>query len=78
MVSDFIAEFEGFLVLSPAQFEEAKTSDPSITNPYARKFLEYGESKEGYWTRDRFMAQMEKAVRIAEYKYPKTSGWRHV
>ena len=45
---------------------------------YAREFLEYGETREGYWTRDRFVAQMEKAVEIAEVKYPKSSGWRYV
>ena len=30
--------------------------------------LEYGESKEGYWTRNKFMKQMETAVMIAEVK----------
>ena len=38
----------------------------------------YGENKEGYWTRDKFIAQMERAVVIAEMKYPKEEGWRHV
>ena len=43
----------------------------------AQEFLEYGESKEGYWTSDKFMKQMKMAVKIAEVKYPKSDGWRH-
>ena len=77
MVSDFIDEIHGFLAFSDEEYEEAKETIPGIRK-YAREFLEYGESKEGYWTRDRFVAQMERAVVIAEVKYPKSSGWRHV
>lgn len=76
MVSDFIDE-QGFLALTDEEYEEAKKSDPQISK-YAREFLEYGESKEGYWNHDKFMLQMERAVNIAEFKYPKFSGWRHV
>ena len=36
----------------------------------AREFLEYGESKKGYWTSNKFMKHMEMAVIIAEFKYP--------
>ena len=32
-------------------------TNPNI-RPYAEEFLEYGESKEGYWTRDKFIAQI--------------------
>ena len=46
-VSDFIDEFGGFLALSPTEFQTVKLSNPVICNPYAREFLEYGESKEG-------------------------------
>ena len=42
------------------------------------KFLEIGMSREGYWTRDKFVAQMRKADTIAKVKYPKSAGWRHV
>lgn len=76
MVSDFIDE-QGFLALTDEEYEEAKKSDPRISK-YAREFLEYGESREGYWNRDKFMLQMKRAVNIAELKYPKSSGWRHV
>ena len=40
----------------------------------ARKLLEYGESREGYWTSERFMKQIEYAVEVAEAKYPKEQG----
>ena len=40
-------------------------------------FLEYGESREGYWTRDKFIQQIKKAVEMAEL-YPFNEGWRHV
>ncbi len=39
---------------------------------------DYGESTEGNWTSDKFMKQMEMAVKIAEVKYPKEEGWRHM
>ena len=57
MVSDFIDEYNGFLALT----DEQKKSNPSIKK-YAREFLEYGENREGYWTRDKFVKQMERAV----------------
>ena len=77
MVSDFIDEFNGYLSLTEEEYERAKESDPNI-RMHAREFLEYGESKEGYWTSDKFMSQMKMAVKIAEVKYPKEDGWRHV
>ena len=76
MVSDFIDEHNG-LALSDDEHEAVKASKPHIRK-YAREFLEYGESREGYWTRDRFIAQMHQAIEIAEIKYPKEDGWRHV
>ena len=77
MVSDFIDEHNGFLALSDDEHDAVKASKPHIRK-YAREFLEYGESREGYWTRDRFIAQMHRAIEIAEIKYPKEDGWRHV
>ena len=77
MVSDFIDEHNGFLALSDAEYEVAKSNDPK-TRKYARQFLEYGENKEGYRTHDKFVAQMKRAVIVAELKYPKEEGWRHV
>ena len=31
-----------------------------------------------YWTSDKFMAQIQKAVKIANIKYPKAEGWHVV
>ena len=45
---------------------------------YASMLFEYGESKEVYWTTDKFISQIIKAVKIAEIKYPKDKGWRVV
>ena len=39
MVSDFVDEHNGFLVLSDTEYEAAKTSNPRIRK-YAREFLE--------------------------------------
>ena len=55
MVSDFIDEHNGFLALSTEDYQAAKVTNPAI-KPYAREFLGYGETKEGYWTRGKFMA----------------------
>ena len=77
MVSDFIDEHNGYLALTREEYDRAKVNDPNI-HLQAREFLEYGESKEGYWTSDKFMKQMKMAVKIAEVKYPKSDGWRHV
>ena len=60
--------------MNDKEYENA-ISNPNIKT-FAREFLEYGENKEGYWTMKRFMAQIKRAVEIAEIKYPKTDGWR--
>ena len=75
MVSDFIDDHNGFLVLSDTEYVEAQKVNPGIKK-YARDYLEYGENKEGYWNLKRFMAQITWAVEIAEFKYPKEQGWR--
>ena len=43
----------------------------------ARQQLEYGENAEGYWTNEKFMKQMELAIKIPELRYPKSDGYRH-
>ncbi len=40
--------------------------------------MEYGESREGYWSSSKFMQQIEEAVAIADIKYPKQDGWKCV
>ena len=42
----------------------------------AHQLLEYGESREGYWTSEKFMKQIKEAVDNAEGKYPKEKGYR--
>ncbi len=45
-----------------------------MTNPNfpleARALLEYGAEREGYWTSEQIMKNIEDAARIAEFKYP--------
>ena len=44
----------------------------------ALALLEIGENREGYWTGQRFMEQVAKAVKIAEVKYPTSQGYHHI
>lgn len=77
MLSDFIEERNGYLCLNEEEYERAKLVDKSA-KMYARRFLEYGESKEGYWTSDKFMNQIKDAVKLVNFKYPRSEGWRIV
>ena len=58
MVSDFIDEKSGFLAFSDDEYEEANISNPNLPK-YAREFLEYGESREGYWNHDKFWDELQ-------------------
>ena len=77
MVSDFIEERSGYIAFTQQEYNHAKVTRPHLWM-HARLLLEYGESREEYWTSDRFIAQLEKAVEIAEVKYPIADGFRHV
>lgn len=77
MVSDFIEERNGYLALIQEEYDRVKIQDPTA-KMYAQQLLEYRESKEGYWTSDKFMLQIKEAVKIVKYKYPKEEGWRVV
>ena len=77
MVSDFIDERNGYLQLSDEEYSRAKEKDPTIRK-HVRQLLEYGESKKGYWTSEKFLVQLKEAVKITEAKYPKADGWRIV
>ena len=77
MVSDFVDEINGYLCLTQEEFTRARETDPTIQME-ARCLFEYGEAKEGYWTCDKFIQQMTMAIKIAEFKYPKSQGWKHV
>ena len=65
------------LSLTQEEYDEAKKTNPTIRK-YARQQLEYGESKEGYWTSEKFMVQLKQAVKIGNVQYPKDKGWRVV
>ena len=54
---------------SDEEHEGLKRTKPRCPQA-ARQTLEYGAEKEGYWTGDRFMKQVETAADIAEFKYP--------
>ena len=69
MVSDFIDEHSGYLKLSPEELEDARDSDDNFPEE-ARELFEYGAARAGYWTGEKFMAQIKRAVCIAEFKYP--------
>ena len=44
--------------------------DAGDSDDKARELFEYGAARVGYWTGEKFMAQIERAVCIAEFKYP--------
>ena len=56
VISDFIEEHDGFL---------------RIPGKEARRQFEFGKNRDGFWTADHFLNQVEKAVAIAEEKYPR-------
>ena len=68
MVSDFVEEHDGYLVLSTGEHDAAKKKFPLIPRS-ARVLFEYGADKEGYWTGDKFMANVKDACDTAESKY---------
>ena len=68
MVSDFVEEHRGYLELTPEEHDVAKVKFPTIPNS-ARVIFEYGAEKEGYWTGDKFMAQVKTACDVADSIY---------
>ena len=77
MVSDFIEDHNGYLRLTDEEFARGLQKYPYLKRQ-ARSFLEYGENKEGYWTSDKFLAQIKEAVQIVDVKYPREKGYRIV
>ena len=72
MVSDFIDQHNGYLRLTDTEFAVGKTADPQMVQ-MARALLEYGAEREGYWTSEKFMANIKNAAKIAMHKYPASS-----
>ena len=69
MVSDFITQQMGFLRLSDQEHDIAKTLRHDFPQT-ARALLEYGGDKEGYWTGEKFMANVKDAAAIAKFLFP--------
>ena len=65
-MSDFVEERNGYLALTQEQYDRFKDT----VRMYARQLFEYGAAREGYWTSDHFIRPIERAVKIAEIKYP--------
>ena len=63
MVSDFIEEHDGYLRLSQEELKKARESNPDFPQE-ARELFEYGVSRDGYWTSEKFMKQIEDAFNI--------------
>ena len=80
MVSDFIDERNGYLHLTEESTKKELETDSNakLVAREFREFLEYCQAREGYWTSDKFMHQIEKAYKIAEIKYSSSNGWKHV
>ena len=68
MVSDFIDEHNGYLAFTDAEYEQGKQTYPDLQQQ-ARKLLKYGAEFEGYWNSDKFLEQVEAAIKIAKVKY---------
>ena len=68
MVSDFVDQHNGYLQLSEEEHCRACVSDPNFPKS-ARVLLEYGAEREGYWTSEKFMANVKDAAKIAKFKY---------
>ena len=64
MVSDFITEKDGYLKLTDSEFAAVSVTEPGLVQS-ARATLEYGESKDGYWTSAKFMDQLKYTVKLA-------------
>ena len=69
MVSEFVEQHSGFLRLSDTEHALATASDPNFPK-MLRVLLEYGAEREGYWTGEKCMANVENAAQIADFKYP--------
>ena len=70
MVSNFITEHDGLLMLSNSELEIVQLGNITI-NREARELLNYGATGQGYWTDEKFLTKVTNAMVIAEFKYPK-------
>lgn len=49
MVSDFVDEHNGFLMLTEDEYNLAKVTKPTLRR-FAQEFLQINERREEYWT----------------------------
>ena len=63
--------------LTDDELKKAQAEYPGIKR-YARESIEYGENKDGYWTSENFMDQIKRCVKLAEFKYPASDGYKIV
>ncbi|KIJ46711.1 hypothetical protein M422DRAFT_249876 [Sphaerobolus stellatus SS14] len=75
-VSDFIVEQTGRLVMSEAEIHTNEALPPSQRLPWsdAREIIYPGKNNDGWWTNERFIAQVQKAIRIFERMFPNAVG----
>ena len=73
MISDFIDEYGGYLSLAPEEHEIAKLTYPDLPAK-ARIVFKFGAQGQGYWNNELFIDQVQTAINIAEFKYPKTQN----
>ena len=70
MISDFVEEYNGFLSLTDEELQRAQQKDPVFPQS-AREIFMFGKSYDGYWNSELLMDNLKKAVKIAEFKYPR-------
>lgn len=70
MISDFLEEYGGFLSLTDKELQCARQLDPNFPRAARETFI-FGENYDGYWTCELLLANLQKAVAIAMFKYPR-------
>ena len=75
MISDFISEEGGYLCLTDDEFAAGLDKYPQLKQ-FARRSIEYGENRDGYWTSERFLEQLKDSTQIVECKYPREQGYK--
>ena len=60
------------------EFATVRKNFPQLKQYYTRKFIEYSEYRDGYWTSERFLTQLKDCALIAKCKYPREEGYKVV
>ena len=67
MISDFVEEYNGFL---DEELQREQQNDLAFPQS-AREIFIFGKGYDGYWNNELIMENLKKAVKIAEFKYPR-------